>query len=137
MNAREVEVGDRLQEFKSATRKLSTPLRGHELSNNGFIRVIHNSLTRRMDHLNADMCLENEAAKATLKKAKKRSGRSRREKARNSRRKRPAVEYGFHFIAYVPADGYVWELDGLRSKPRRIGRHQLRGQLFATLMLQG
>ena len=27
----------------------------------------------------------------------------------------------FHFIAYVPVDGVVWELDGMRRQPVRLG----------------
>lgn len=27
----------------------------------------------------------------------------------------------FHFIAYVPVNGILWELDGLRRQPVRLG----------------
>lgn len=30
-------------------------------------------------------------------------------------------EEAFHFIAYVPVDGVVWELDGMRRQPVRLG----------------
>ena len=30
-------------------------------------------------------------------------------------------EEAFHFIAYVPVNGVLWELDGLRRQPVRIG----------------
>ncbi|KAL7932432.1 hypothetical protein V8C35DRAFT_307069 [Trichoderma chlorosporum] len=117
MNAADVELGDKLREFKEATKNLDTVLRGHEVSNNKFMRSIHNSFTRRMDHLNVDLCLENAVSDTKSKKAKTGSKAAKK----TSRKKRASDSYGFHFIAYVPVDGYVWELDGLRSKPHRIG----------------
>ncbi|KAK7428703.1 hypothetical protein QQZ08_004797 [Neonectria magnoliae] len=118
MNAEGIDLGDNLRGFKESTQALSTPLRGHQLSRNAFIRTIHNSFTRRMDHLNADLCLENEASDARSKKARKRATPKKGRKPPKRKRVRP--EYGFHFIAYVPAGGYVWELDGLKNKPHRL-----------------
>ncbi|KAF7542823.1 hypothetical protein G7Z17_g11248 [Cylindrodendrum hubeiense] len=123
MNADGIDLGQNLRDFKESTKHLSTPLRGHQLSRNTFIRTIHNSFTRRMDHLNADLCLENEASEASSKKAKKRAGSKKGRKT--ARKKKVNPEYGFHFIAYVPAGGYVWELDGLKSKPHRLGNRSL------------
>ncbi|KAL0939470.1 ubiquitin carboxyl-terminal hydrolase [Colletotrichum truncatum] len=115
MNSTEVELGPKLQEFKAATNDLSTPLRGHALGSNHFIRSVHNAFTRRMDHLNADLALENEAAES---KKKKRRGPS---KARRSKKQKVDSESGYHFIAYVPANGSVWELDGLKTRPVCLG----------------
>ena len=120
MNAQDLELGDQLRNFKEATKDMNTVLRGHEISNNKFMRSIHNAFTRRMDHLNADLCLENAVSDTKSKKAK--TGSRTTKKA--SRKKRVDDDYGFHFIAYVPVDGYVWELDGLRSKPHRIGEYK-------------
>uniref|UniRef100_A0A8H7NIG0 Ubiquitin carboxyl-terminal hydrolase n=1 Tax=Bionectria ochroleuca TaxID=29856 RepID=A0A8H7NIG0_BIOOC len=120
MNAPGVRLGETLKEFKESTKNLSTALRGHRLSSNPYIRRIHNSLTRRMDHLNADLALENEASEAASKKSKTRYTIKGGKRAQ-TRRKLKESEYGFHFVAYVPADGYVWELDGLKTKPHRLG----------------
>ncbi|KAL6692724.1 hypothetical protein J3F84DRAFT_89197 [Trichoderma pleuroticola] len=117
MNAPNIELGDKLREFKEETKDLNTVLRGHEVSNNKFMRSIHNSFTRRMDHLNVDLCLENAVSDKKSKKAKTKSKAAKK----SSKKKKVDDSYGFHFIAYVPVDGYVWELDGLRSKPHRIG----------------
>ncbi|RSL67107.1 hypothetical protein CEP53_003134 [Fusarium sp. AF-6] len=119
MNADGLDLGDKLQEFKESTRHLNTALRGRQLSKNTFIRTIHNSFTRRMDHLNADLCLENEVSEANTTKTRKRAA-PRKGKRAPARKKKVKSDYGFHFIAYVPAGGYVWELDGLQSKPNRL-----------------
>ncbi|KAF4971981.1 hypothetical protein FZEAL_9699 [Fusarium zealandicum] len=118
MNAEGVDLGDKLQGFKESTQHLNTALRGYQLSKNSFIRTIHNSFTRRMDHLNADLCLENEVSDAQSNKAKKRSAP--KKGRRTARKSKAKSDYGFHFIAYVPAGGYVWELDGLQSRPHRL-----------------
>ncbi|KAH7271994.1 hypothetical protein B0J15DRAFT_164448 [Fusarium solani] len=119
MNADGLDLGDKLQDFKESTRHLNTALRGRQLSKNTFIRTIHNSFTRRMDHLNADLCLENEISEAKTTKTRKRAA-PRKGKRAPTRKKKVKSDYGFHFIAYVPAGGYVWELDGLQSKPNRL-----------------
>lgn len=117
MNAQGVDLGDKLRDFKEQTKDLCTSLRGHYLSSNTFIRTIHNSFTRRMDHLNADLFLENQVSDASSKKKKQVVSR------KNSRQRKTnkSEDYGFHFVAYVPAEGYVWELDGLKSAPQKIG----------------
>ena len=120
MNADEIELGENLREFKALTKDLGTALRGHQLSRNTFIRKIHNSFTRRMDHLNADLALENEVSDAKTKQAKKRAPPKKSARPA-ARRKRPQADYGFHFIAYVPVGGNVWELDGLSRGPRKLG----------------
>lgn len=37
------------------------------------------------------------------------------------KKKQDDTESGFHFIAYVPINGSVWKLDGLRRQPVDIG----------------
>lgn len=124
MNCAEVDLGERLQSFRAETKDLSTPMIGHSISNNSFIRAIHNSFTRRMDHLNVDLCLENDvsdAAKAAKRRASAGRGRKKAASKKKKTSRKQSMEYGFHFIAYVPSDGYVWELDGLMNNPHKIG----------------
>ncbi|KAL9946953.1 hypothetical protein ACHAQF_007144 [Verticillium nonalfalfae] len=132
----DVELGPELQAFRDATKDMCFALRGHALSQNAHIRTIHNSLTRKMDHLNADLCLSNGAA-AFQKNAKKRAkaaaaaGTTTPKKRKSSaaatatprRKKKTKVDSdsGFHFIAIVPRHGAVWELDGLKNGPVRLG----------------
>jgi ubiquitin carboxyl-terminal hydrolase L5 len=119
MNAPQVQLGDRLEQFKESTKNLDTALRGYSLSSNTFIRRIHNSLIRRMDQLNADLALEYAASQPRQKKPKTASKKSRKKKKDEEE---DDSENAFHFVAYVPADGQVWELDGLQKKPHKIGR---------------
>ncbi|KAM0195578.1 hypothetical protein ACHAPA_007430 [Fusarium lateritium] len=121
MNAEGIDLGEKLKAFKESTSDLNTALRGHQISKNKFIRTIHNSFTRRMDHLNADLFLENEATDAAANTNKRRAPTKRGGRAPPRKRKANS-DYGFHFIAYVPAGGYVWELDGLQKKPHQLDR---------------
>lgn len=125
MNAEGIDLGEKLQAFKRSTSNLSTALRGHQISKSKFIRTIHNSFTRRMDHLNADLFLENEAMDAKASTNKRRAPTKRGSRAL-PRKSKANSDYGFHFIAYVPAGGYVWELDGLQKKPHRLGKYMSR-----------
>jgi hypothetical protein len=69
-----------------------------------------------MDHLNSDLCLDNDVSDS------KKTGTSKKATSRNRKRKNAALEeYGYHFIAYVPSGGHVWELDGLRTNPLNLG----------------
>ncbi|RCI11110.1 hypothetical protein L249_7518 [Ophiocordyceps polyrhachis-furcata BCC 54312] len=122
MNAN-VELGQRLQSFKESTMDLSTPMRGNSIGNNSFIRTAHNSFVRRMDQLNADLCLANEADAHSPKEPRAKAAAKKTKPTDKSEVKQASseVDYGFHFIAYVPAGGFVWELDGMRIRPRNIG----------------
>lgn len=46
MNAEGLELGERLDKFKQASKDLPPPLRGNMLSNSSWIRVAHNSFAR-------------------------------------------------------------------------------------------
>ena len=57
----------------------------------------------------------------------KRKKKVKRSPASNKRRKTKAKDSdtAYHFIAFVPVDGGVWQLDGLQKAPTRLGTHQL------------
>lgn len=116
-NVPQIQLGDALAGFKESTKPLSTPLRGHRLSSDKFIRSVHNSFTRRMDHLHVDLCTENNANQPKPKKAK--TGGKRGVKA--ARKPRNDEDFAHHFIGFVERDGVVWELDGLKTKPHKLG----------------
>ncbi|KAB8269645.1 ubiquitin carboxyl-terminal hydrolase [Aspergillus minisclerotigenes] len=95
-NIEGLELGDNLQHFKDFTMPFTPALRGDAISNFDFVKRIHNSFARKMDMLNSDLQLKNEAT-------------SRRSRSR------------FHFIAFVPALGKVWKFDGLERQPQALG----------------
>jgi hypothetical protein len=74
MNA-DVQLGPRLQDFKESTKDLSPALRGYRLSTDTFIRSIHNSFAQRMDMLNADLNLEDQADSEAKAKRRKQQTR--------------------------------------------------------------
>lgn len=107
-NVADIELGDNLQAFKDFTKDFTPALRGDAIANFKFVKEIHNSFARKMDILNGDLQLKNEA------EAKKR-GRERTSSAEDE------SIAGFHFVAFVPIDGKVWKLDGLERQPQNLG----------------
>ncbi|KAI0880971.1 cysteine proteinase [Annulohypoxylon maeteangense] len=112
MNAEDTSLGTQLQDFKDCTKALPPPHRGNDLDKNDFIRSIHNSVARRIDLIAEDLALDNKYEES-LKKRMQKSSRAKRSKAN--------VETNYHYIAYVPRNGQIWELDGLKSKPLCLG----------------
>ncbi|KAI4169674.1 MAG: hypothetical protein LQ346_008943 [Caloplaca aetnensis] len=104
-NIPELDLGEHLQQFKTFTADFTPALRGDAIANFGFVKSIHNSFARKMDMLNADLQLKNDAFSRTKSKAKG----SDEDNA------------GFHFIAFVPVQGKVWKLDGLQRQPQNLG----------------
>ncbi|KAA8566369.1 hypothetical protein EYC84_008945 [Monilinia fructicola] len=113
MNVPDLDLGENISSFKKVTQLLKPAYRGQKLSENEYIRNLHNSFARRMDILNADLALSNEvSAWKKRRKMKKKPGRN---KAKSDE------EPGFHFIAFVPIEGVVWRLDGLQRQPVSLG----------------
>lgn len=125
MNQDVLELGDELEKFKASTMDLSPPMRGYELGKNRFLRAIHNRFARRVDHLVSDVDLEMDAAKLQNKKTRKKTSftRTKRKKKRTNSNDEPA----FHFVAYIPFGGAVYELDGLNGLPTKLGKRDLQG----------
>ena len=73
------------------------------------LRNLHNSLSRSSERADLDIAL--------ICHKVERQGRGSGEN-----------DEAFHFISYVPVNGVVWEVDGLRRQPVRLGsyRHLLR-----------
>ncbi|GAP89867.1 putative ubiquitin carboxyl-terminal hydrolase protein [Rosellinia necatrix] len=116
MNAHAVKFGPELEKFRNTTKPLPPPRRGHALDRNDFIRAIHNSVARRNDLLSEDLLLDNKFEEALKKKSA-----VRRRKSSSRPRKRDYEPGTYHYIAFVPVDGQVWELDGLENMPLCLG----------------
>jgi hypothetical protein len=67
-----------------------------------------------------------EDVKAAVRKKREEARSSGKGKKRKGRKKKGVAveddnESGFHFVAYVPANGKVWKLDGLERRPQTLG----------------
>ncbi|KAG0334658.1 ubiquitin carboxyl-terminal hydrolase [Podila humilis] len=92
MNSPTIDLGDELTNFKSFVADFPAELKGHAISNSDVIRIVHNSFARSDPFIN-DMSDPNAKEKEDL----------------------------FHFVAYTPINGNLYELDGLQEGPRNHG----------------
>lgn len=91
-----------------------------------------NIIPRRNDLLSEDLLLENKYETA-CKKAKV-PAKKRKKTSKSSKRNYEPGTY--HYIAFVPVDGQVWELDGLESMPLSLGSSHLRNHLNLPHIIQ-
>ena len=82
-----IDVGDRLREFRDFTISLPPEYRGESLSNFELIRDVHNSFAKSSPF------------------------------ADETQRTTGEAEDVYHFVAYTPVDGVLYEMDGLQSAP--------------------
>ncbi|KAK4162732.1 ubiquitin carboxyl-terminal hydrolase [Cladorrhinum sp. PSN259] len=87
-----IETGSTLKDFREFTIDLPAEFRGEALSNSDVIRDVHNSFARSSPFVD--------------------------ETVRNSN---DETEDAFHFIAYTPFQGKLYELDGLQPAPINHG----------------
>ncbi|KAK2794975.1 hypothetical protein FQN52_006854 [Onygenales sp. PD_12] len=107
-NVDEIELGEQLQHFKDFTMPFTPALRGDAIANFEFVKRVHNSFARKMDVLNADLQLKQEAT-------------SRKPRGKKASQDYDDTEAGFHFIGFVPAKGKLWKFDGLERQPQNLG----------------
>lgn len=93
-NSPSLDLGLSLSEFKEFTREFDPESRGLSIGNSEIIRNAHNLFARPEVFVSDD------------EKYSKKGGKS---------------EDVYHFIAYVPFNGSVYELDGLKPGPINIG----------------
>ncbi|RYP25783.1 hypothetical protein DL767_008289 [Monosporascus sp. MG133] len=83
----EIDIGEKLREFKEFTMVLPPEFRGEALSNSELIRDVHNSFAKSSPFVD------------------------------ETQRSGGEPEDAFHFVAYAPIDGKLYELDGLQPAP--------------------
>jgi ubiquitin carboxyl-terminal hydrolase L5 len=140
-DSRGLDLGDKLREFKAETIDLNPVMRGNRLSNDSFIRTIHNSFARfvspRTDYRlfyislsfprkelgtltfssdrRLDLLNADLALEVEVKDSKKKKARA---IGSAKKKKKPDNDAAYHFIAYVHAGQKLYQLDGLQTKPR-------------------
>jgi len=86
LNAKGIDIGPSLQEFKEITKDFPPEVKGLAIGNHHLIRKVHNSFARPEPFsIEKDPNMESEDA--------------------------------FHFISYLPVNGKLYELDGLKKGP--------------------
>ncbi|EGX91489.1 ubiquitin carboxyl-terminal hydrolase 2 [Cordyceps militaris CM01] len=83
-----VDIGEKLRDFRDFTMVLPPEFRGEALSNSDLIREVHNSFARSAPFVDE-----------------------------TQRDPNAETEDAFHFVAYTPVDGTLYELDGLQPAP--------------------
>ena len=91
LNAEDVQLGETLCSFKTFTAEMDPESKGHVIGSSDVIREAHNSFSRPDSFVVDDSKHNNEKGDA------------------------------YHFIAYVPFKGSVYELDGLKDGPILLG----------------
>ncbi|RPB13171.1 putative ubiquitin carboxyl-terminal hydrolase 2 [Morchella conica CCBAS932] len=87
LNRGDLQVGDSLRDFREFTQAFPAELRGEALSNSELIRDVHNSFARSSPFID-------EGTRAATED-----------------------DDVYHFIAYTPVNGVLYELDGLQPSP--------------------
>ncbi|CAL1702373.1 unnamed protein product [Somion occarium] len=129
-NCRGVQLDPSLHRFHMDTEKMSWVMKGLAITNCQFIREAQNSLARPADLRAANHSIATKISKEMKHKnastatpaSKKRKSTTKTNRGKKQQKTKEDQQDTFHFIAYVPCDGKVWELDGLRiSGPLEVG----------------
>ncbi|CAG8545425.1 4707_t:CDS:10 [Gigaspora margarita] len=100
LNCPHLEIDQELKEFKEFTWDLPPATRGFSITNHPTLRQIHNSMAR---HPEDSLIVE--------------------EPNKNGGSEDEGGGEVYHYIAYVPIDGEVWQLDGLYPHPVSLGKY--------------
>lgn len=91
LNAEGIDLGETLTDFKAFTCEIDSESKGIAIGNSDVLREVHNSFARPEPFLHEEVKASSES------------------------------EDVYHFIAYVPCQGKVYELDGLKHGPILLG----------------
>ena len=93
-----VDIGKDLSEFKEFTKEFTPEMRGETLGSNPMIRTVHNAFARPEPFV-----MEDSSGSASSK--------------RKGLRDEDDDDAAYHFIAYLPYQGGLYEVDGLQPGP--------------------
>ncbi|KIV81872.1 hypothetical protein PV11_04022 [Exophiala sideris] len=127
-----IDLGTPLNEFREDTLKMTPKERGIALDEFDHVRDVHNSFATELDKMNVDLRLKQDFAAAAKEKQAARSKRSRKKRKQTDQYEDD--ENGFHFVAYVPAGGSVWKMDGMEQFPREVGLLEDGGSWVAMVL---
>lgn len=99
-----VDIGTQMKDFREFTMVLPPEFRGEALSNSDLIREVHNSFARSSPF------------------------------ADETQKQGAETEDAFHFIAYTPINGVLYELDGLQPSP--ISHGECDDELFPSKVVE-
>ena len=91
LNAEGLDLGEALNDFKAFTCEIDSESKGIAIGNSDMLRTVHNSFARPEPFLHDDVKVASDGDDV------------------------------YHFIAYVPVQGRVYELDGLKQGPILLG----------------
>lgn len=124
-NQTTLDLGEQLNDFRLKTADMSPMDRGLALDRFDHVRDFHNSFSTSFDRMVVDLRLKQDAIayeKEQKKKAAAANSKRPRKKAKIEEDSTDDEEdVGFHFVAYVPAGGFVWRMDGMEPLPRKVG----------------
>ncbi|CAZ79626.1 unnamed protein product [Tuber melanosporum] len=127
MNLNNVPLGTQLEGFREFTLGLLPPHRGQAVDGFKSIKNAHNSFCFRYEIEEADLILYEEAVrdsdpKSELKSKENHGGKKyKTEEAEVARGHTDQIDGPHHYIAYVQVGGCLWELDGLKQTPFKVG----------------
>lgn len=90
-----------------------------------------------VDIMTVDWRLKEDAQTAAKKKraqARPRKGKRRKGRSKMTATVKDDDETGFHFVAYVPAHGKIWKLDGIEKRPQTLGDLDKDSNWLATVI---
>jgi len=124
-NRQDIQLGEQIERFRMSTAQLSSKKRGLALDAFDHVRNVHNSFATAIDRMIVDLRLKEDVKAAARKKREEARSSGKGKKRKGRKKKGVAVEddneSGFHFVAYVPAHGKVWKLDGMERRPQTLG----------------
>lgn len=125
MNQPSIVLGPTLTSFKAETAPVAPLVRGYRLDSHPLIRQAHNAYARRMEHLNADLSLQNEydddGGDPDAAAAKRKKTQSSKRRNPPKKKLKTANDDVCHYKAFLFQGHQVWVLDGLEENPVSLG----------------